>query len=80
MHKYPRKIEVVICNHQADCPIYLWLGLMADLVICNLEKSMVEYDTKCPYWDQLSFNNTKLQLKRIALAHRFSPQDSSCGL
>ena len=34
-------------------------GLMSDLVICKFRKSMVMYDTKCPYWDQVSLINTK---------------------
>ena len=33
-------------------------GLMSDLVICNFRKSMVMHDTECPYWDQVSLNNT----------------------
>ena len=23
-HKFPRNIEVTICNHQADSPLYVW--------------------------------------------------------
>ena len=34
-------------------------GLMSDLVICRFTKSMVRHDTECPYWDQVSLNNTK---------------------
>ena len=37
-------------------------GLMADLVICKSRKSMVVHDTECPYWDQVSLNNTKPNL------------------
>ena len=33
-------------------------GLMSDLVICKFRKSMVVHDTECPYWDQVSLNNT----------------------
>ena len=33
-------------------------GLMSDLVICKFRKSMVIHDTKYPYWDQVSLNNT----------------------
>ena len=33
-------------------------GLMYDLVRCKFRKSMVIHDTKCPYWDQVSLNNT----------------------
>ena len=31
---------------------------MSDLVICKFKKSMVIQDTECPYWDQVSLNNT----------------------
>ena len=33
-------------------------GLMSDLVICKFWKSMITHDTECPYWDQVSLNNT----------------------
>ena len=33
-------------------------GLISDLVICKFRQSMVIHDTKCPYWDQVSLNNT----------------------
>ena len=33
-------------------------GLRFDLVICNFRKCMVIHDTECPYWDQVSLNNT----------------------
>ena len=33
-------------------------GLMSDLVICKFRKSMVIHDVECPYWDQVSLNNT----------------------
>ena len=35
-HKPPRKIQVTICNHQADSP--LMHGLMSDLVMCKFRK------------------------------------------
>ena len=35
--------------------------LMSDLVICKVRKSVVIHDTECPYWDQVSFNNTQTQ-------------------
>ena len=34
-------------------------GLMSDLVICKFGTSMVIHDTKCPFWDKVSQNNTK---------------------
>ena len=32
---------------------------MSDLVICKFLKSIIIHDTECPYWDQVSLNNTK---------------------
>ena len=55
-HKPVRKIDVTICNHQAD--IHFICGLTSDLVIRKFRKSMVIHDTKYPYWDQVSLNNT----------------------
>ena len=44
-------------NHQADSPHYVWPDVWsADLHV--LIKSMVIHDTECPYWDQVSLNNT----------------------
>ena len=57
-HKSLRKIELTICNHQADSLLYVWPN-RSDLVICNFRKSMVIHDTECPYWDQVSLNSTK---------------------
>ena len=45
-------------NHQADSPLYVWPDVWsADLHL--FIKNMVIHDTKCPYWDQVSLNNTK---------------------
>ena len=33
-------------------------GLTSDLAICKFRKGMVIHDTECPYWDQVSLNNT----------------------
>ena len=44
-------------NHHTDSPLYVWPDVWsADLHL--LMKSMVIHDTKCPYWDQVSLNNT----------------------
>ena len=44
-------------NHQADSPLYVWPDVWsADLHL--LIKSMVIHDAECPYWDQVSLNNT----------------------
>ena len=53
-HKPPRNIKVTTCNHQAD----FMCGLMSCLVVCKFRKSMVIHDTECPYWDEVSLNNT----------------------
>ena len=36
-------------------------GLMPNLVICKHGKEYGIHDTECPYLDQVSLNNTKLQ-------------------
>ena len=33
-------------------------SLMSDLMISKFRKTMVIHDTECPYWDQVSLNNT----------------------
>ena len=56
-HKAWRKIEVIICKITGDSPLYMWPDVWsADLDL--LIKSMVIHDTQCPYWDQVSLNNT----------------------
>ena len=42
-------------------------GLMSDLVICKFRKSIVIHDTECPYSDQASLNNTKLNHQVVIL-------------
>ena len=55
--KPPRKIKVIMRNHQADNQLNM-CGLMSELVICKFRKSMVIHDTECPYCDKVSLNNT----------------------
>ena len=55
-HKPLMKTERTIYNRQVDSRPFT-CDLSA-LVIYK-EKTMVIYDTKCPYWDQVSLNNTK---------------------
>ena len=44
-------------NHQADSPLYMWPDVWsADLHL--FIKNMVIHDIECPYWDQMSLNNT----------------------
>ena len=44
-------------NHQADSPLYVWPDVWsADLHL--FIKNMVIHDIECPYWDQMSLNNT----------------------
>ena len=40
-------------------------GLRSDLVICKFRKCMVIHDTECPYWDQVSLNNTNQPILSI---------------
>ena len=45
-------------NHQADSPLYVCPDVWSvDLHL--FIQNMVIHDTKCPYWDQVSLNNTK---------------------
>ena len=45
-------------NHQADSSLYVWPSVWsADLHL--FLKSVVIHDTECPYWDQVSLDNTK---------------------
>ena len=47
--------------HQADSPLYVWPDVWsADLHL--FIKNMVIHDIECPYWDQLSLNNTNQTL------------------
>ena len=56
-HKPWRNIEVTMQNHQADSPLYVWPDVWsADLHL--FIKNMVIHDIECPYWDQMSLNNT----------------------
>ena len=78
-HKARRKIDHMQ-NHQADSPLYVWPYVWsADLHL--LIKSMVIHDTECPYWDQVSLNNTNqtcprhnsaLTVQKSGLKHRSS--------
>ena len=57
-HKLPWKIKVAICSYQADSPFYLW-----PIIWCGDWRAKKEYglyDTECPFWDQVSLNNTTL--------------------
>ena len=54
-HKPLRKNKVTICNHQADSPLNLWPDVwFGD---CKF-RNVVLHDAECPYWDQVSLNNT----------------------
>ena len=48
--KWPYAITTLTANFTC--------GLLSDLMICKFRKSMVRHDTKCPYWGQVSLNNT----------------------
>ena len=63
------KIEVTICNHQADSPLYVWPDIWS--VDLQVQKSTVIHDTECPDWDQVSLNNTNTNpFKRTGHKHR----------
>ena len=58
-------------NHQAEGPLYVWPDVWsADLHL--LIKSMVIHDTECPYWDQVSLNNTN-QTKPYVVMYPHGP-------
>ena len=46
-------------NLQIRLTALVMCGLMANLVISKFRKCMVIHDIECPYWDQVSLNNTK---------------------
>ena len=56
-HKPLRKIKVAIYTF-TRLTAHLMCSLTSDLVICKFSKRMVIHDTECPYWDQVSLNNT----------------------
>ena len=50
-------------------------GLMSDLDLENLEKSMVIHDTECPFWDQVPVSNRNLKLwilPRVVTIHQLT--------
>ena len=56
-HKPLRRIKVYVIT-RLILNLLFGVALMSDLVICKFRKSMVLQDTECPYWDQVSLNNT----------------------
>ena len=52
------------------------LGLMSDMVTCKFRKSMVIHDTECPYWDQVSLNNTQHAMWKMSL-HQPNMRDAT---
>ena len=76
-HTYPhnpmRKIKVTICKI-TRLTIHFMCSLMSDLVICKFGKSLVIHDTECPFWDQVSLNNTnKTKLIVLTVIVLFRP-------
>ena len=52
-----RKINIVICNHQTDCP----QAYVSDEFVGKLrEKLRIFPDTKCPYWGKVLLNSILL--------------------
>ena len=67
-HKPLRKIEVTtacICKITRLTANFIMCSLMSDMLICKFIKSVVIHDTECPYWDQVSLNNTKPNFDRL---------------
>ena len=56
-HKPLRRIKVYVIT-RLILTLLFGVALMSDLVICKFRESMVIQDTECPYWDQVSLNNT----------------------
>ena len=55
-HKPQMKIRVTIYSHQAESLLFVWPDVWSgDL---QVYKSIVIHDTECPFWDQVSLNNT----------------------
>ena len=52
-------------------------GLVSDLGICKFWKSMVIHDAECPYWDQVSLNNTNQSYNIYRYYHLFLDSTSS---
>ena len=58
-------------NHQADSPLYVRPDVRsADLHL--LIKSMVIHDTECPFWDQVSLNNTNQTKPNLSVGQYLS--------
>ena len=57
-------------------------GMMLDLMICKFSKGMVIHGIKCPYWDQMSLNNTNQTRPdwSFHITLIVSPYDVSTGL
>ena len=53
-------------------------GLMSDLVICKFRKSMIIHDTECPYWDQVSLNNTSTNSTLFCCQGGSGNDDNNC--
>ena len=53
-HKPLRKIELIIRKHHAGSPLYVWPIVWSG----DLQFQKKYGHTKCPYWDQVSLNNT----------------------
>ena len=44
--------------YEVDSPLYVWPDVWSADLHLLIFKSMVIHDTECPYWDQVSLNNT----------------------
>ena len=55
-HTYPQTPEEDLSDHRLTANFLC--GLISDMVICKFRKCMVIHNTECPYWGQVSLNNT----------------------
>ena len=56
------KLKVAACNHPTDSPLYMWLDVWFGDLQALKKHGLMVHSTKYPYWDQVSLNNTKLNL------------------
>ena len=48
---------------------FMWAQI-SNLVICKFRKSMIIHDTECPYWDQVSLNNTNQTKQQMEQSYK----------
>ena len=58
-------------NHQADSPLYVLPDVWSADLHLLIFKSIVIRDTECPYWDQVSLNNTNQTKPNVTQAANY---------